>query len=387
MNHAEARILELETRVAELTKLVEHLRPTADPLSVRALDAAVPRVATPRGAVADDESPTSSRRGMLKLAGSAAVGAGVMAVAGRATPAAAANGDALVIGADNSGTDTTQLIGKLDVISDSSTHPLLVSGYSGAIFGAEATDASDVRRAGVVGYSGAFLTQAGTRGHGVLGVARSVSATGSGVYGISESNIVGRSAGVRATSASGPAIQLEAALAGPPTTGEWTAGAILPDTAGNLWYCTATGTPGTWRKLAGTSTAGSFHPVSPGRVYDSRADAPSPGQLQGGANRTISVSDRRDTTTGASVQANFVPPGATAVSANVTVTDTVGAGFLAINPGGTTTVNASAINWSGDGQNLANGLSLTLNGQREVTVIIGGGGSTNFIIDILGYYL
>ena len=30
---------------------------------------------------------------------------------------------------------------------------------------------------------------------------------------------------------------------------------------------------GTWRKLTGPATAGSFHAVSPSRVYDSRADA------------------------------------------------------------------------------------------------------------------
>jgi len=57
-----------------------------------------------------------------------------------------------------------------------------------------------------------------------------------------------------------------------------------------------------------------------------------------------------------------------------------------VNPGGTTVVSASSINWSAAGQILANGISLTLNSSREITVIAGGAGSTQFIIDILGYY-
>ena len=47
--------------------------------------------------------------------------------------------------------------------------------------------------------------------------------------------------------------------------------------------------------------------------------------------------------------------------------------------------NASfAINWSATGQILNNGLNLTLNALREITVICGGGGSTDFVIDVSG---
>jgi hypothetical protein len=151
--------------------------------------------------------------------------------------------------------------------------------------------------------------------------------------------------------------------------------------------CVVSGTPGTWRKLTGPAVAGGFHAISPSRVYDSRSAAPAPGLLANGANRLISVADKRDLTTGAVVTANVVPAGATAIFVNLTVVDTVGSGFLAVNEGGNTTVAASAINWSGPGQILANGLAVPLDASRQVTVIGGGGGSTNFILDVGGYYL
>ena len=387
MNQNEIRIEELEAKVAQLTALVERLAP--------ALNSAHDPTGAPQITLSADAgeavevvgAQTASRRGMLKLAGAAAVGATAIAVAGHATPAAAADGGNFIIGQGNAGTADTSLIGKMWNIAASNNTTDLVPGFSGALVGWDTSNTATGIRAGVIGYSGPFLFGGGATPNGVVGVVRSDSGVGSGVYGKSESDVIGASAGIRAVSDNGPAVQMDAIFASAPTSGTWRAGALVPDTAGNLWYCVAGGAPGTWRKLSGTTTAGSFHPVTPGRVYDSRSAAPTPGQLASGANRTVSVADRRDTGNGAVAQANFVPAGATAVSANVTVTDTVGAGFLAVNPGGNTTVNASAINWSGNNQNLANGLTLTLNGAREITVIGGGGGSTNFIIDILGYYL
>jgi len=84
---------------------------------------------------------------------------------------------------------------------------------------------------------------------------------------------------------------------------------------------------------------------------------------------------------------NLVPPGATAVAYNFTVTNTVGAGFLTLNPGGNTTVTSSAINWSTSGQILTTGSLVSVNANREVTVIAGGPGATDFLLDVVGYYL
>jgi hypothetical protein len=160
----------------------------------------------------------------------------------------------------------------------------------------------------------------------------------------------------------------------------------LADNTGRLWYCTVAGTPGTWKEL----TKPSFNPITPKRVYDSRDPLPSQGALAAGQNRTVSIKDGRVLGTGAVDVANLVPAGATAITANVTVANTAGSGFLAINPGGNTTVGAAAINWFGAGQVLNNGVTLSINATtREVTVIAGGGAgaSVDFIIDVTGYFL
>ncbi len=62
----------------------------------------------------------------------------------------------------------------------------------------------------------------------------------------------------------------------------------------------------------------------------------------------MSVADRINTTTGLEAQSDIVPAGATAY--NLTIADTTGAGFLAVNEGGNSVVAASAINWTAAGR-------------------------------------
>ncbi len=252
--------------------------------------------------------------------------------------------------------------------------------------------------AGVAGYNSG--TKDGVYGSG---------ASGPGVHGVSTSNagvlgeaagpgpgVIGRSTGgygVAARGALGAVVLIPSQ--GPPSTRSTTAtaaiGALDIDTNGDVWLCTVAGAPGTWRKLAGPSTAGAYHPVTPGRVYDSRVADPAGlvGMLSAGTTRTISLADRRNFTTGAVDLANFVPAGSTAVTANVTVVDTVGAGFVTLNPGGTSTAVTAGINWSATGQILNNGQSITLDVNRQVTLVCGGGtgASTHLVVDVTGYYL
>lgn len=248
--------------------------------------------------------------------------------------------------------------------------------------------------AGVAGFNTG--TKDGVYGSAVSGMGvRGASATGIGVWGESSGNapgVSGRSNGGFGVAArGGTAAIVLIPVQGAPSARTVPAGtgAIDIDTNGDVWLCTAAGTPGTWRKLSGPATAGAYHPVTPGRVYDSRVANPSGlvGILASGAKRTISLADRRDFTTGASELTNFVPAGATAVTANVTVVDTVGAGFVTLNPGGTTTATTAGINWSASGQILNNGQNLTLDAARQVTLVCGGGGSTHVVIDVTGYYL
>jgi hypothetical protein len=184
-------------------------------------------------------------------------------------------------------------------------------------------------------------------------------------------------------------VQMQPAASGAPpsTQNSYTRGALVVDNTGALWYCVTSGTPGTWRQLSGATTAGAYHPVTPGRVYDSRCAQPSPGSISSRGVRLLSVAAQRDITTGAVTNANFIPTNATAVFANVSVVDTVNAGFLTINPGGVTTINSATITWGTSNQTQSNGVSLMLDNARQITVVAGGTGATDFVIDIFGYWL
>ena len=149
--------------------------------------------------------------------------------------------------------------------------------------------------------------------------------------------------------------------------------------------CTVYGARVGFRRGASITT--SFVPLNPGRVYDSRWAVFGAAKINGGENRAISVKDRRRISPddGAVDLVDFVPAGARAIAYNLTITETVNAGFLAATPGDATTFAASTINWSQTGQNLANGTVVTLDGSRNMKVF--SGGLTHFIIDVLGYYI
>ncbi len=136
-------------------------------------------------------------------------------------------------------------------------------------------------------------------------------------------------------------------------------------------------------------TARDFQAVAPLRVYDSRLPMTpdTNGKLASGANRTVSVANGRDLTTGATTIVPFVPTNASAIAYTLTAVDTTAQGFLSVNPGGNTVVASSTINWSAPGEVLANTSIVSLGPNRTVTVIAGGGGSANFAIDVVGWYL
>ena len=325
---------------------------------------------------------------MLRLVGAVAVGTAAAAIGSRADPVSASTGDTMTAGNTASATsgDLTQLNGNFRAIADSSNGGSAMTGHGATIVGYSYANSSTSIEAGVLGMGGNFVFPFATTAHGVVGKMFNALGSGSGVYGVSNANAAGTSAGVRARSEKGPAVQLEVTFPDVPTSGTWTAGALVPDSAGRLWYCTVGGSPGTWRNL----TAPTFHPITPTRVYDSRSPLPSQGTIAAGGTRTLSVKDGRDLTTGAVTVAGLVPAGAVAITCNVTVVNTVGAGFLAVNPGGVSAISAATVNWSASGQILNNGVNVTIDpATLTVTVVAGGGSgaSTDFIIDVTGFYL
>ncbi|MFN6118225.1 MAG: hypothetical protein ACK5CE_01085 [Actinomycetes bacterium] len=309
----------------------------------------------------------TSRRGMLRLAGAAAAGAAAAAV-GQAGQAAAADGEAVFAGRQNQVTRET-----LIRLGTTANGP---GATPGAIIGDNLTA---VLRLETNALSSAAMVASGSR-YGV--VARGFEEA----FLSFDANYTFHSAASRKA-----AILLSAVESGtlatktpPPTRTDFhVSGEMEVDGNGDLWWCVSTGTPGTWRKLAGPTTAGAFHAINPARVYDSRV---AEGALGQGASRLVSVADGRDAAGSVSAP-NVVPIGATAIAYNVTVADTVGAGFLAVAPGNSTGTSASSINWSGSGQLLSNGLQVGIDvDDRTVRVFSGGAGSTQFIIDVVGYY-
>jgi hypothetical protein len=412
----EQRIAELEAKVVQLSELFEGRE--TPPRSESSVEA------------------TSSRRGMLKLAGAAAVGV-VAATVGGVTSAAADDGLTINAGANTSTANPTKVrytgaAGATDsaFVFDSggfggntSFHPATLAGWTANSATRPASGVYGFTQNpdgfGVIGRSDAAAGGIGV--HGLAANGTGVTAegsTGMNIHGTSGGGIIAGdagdgllgigagagSAGLRGLSGDfsiAANLSTKANLFLQPNNSFFSTSLKTPplqrtdahvvgeidNVDGDLWMCVANGTPGTWKKITGTGVAGAFHAISPSRVYDSRSAAPSPGALASGANRLVSVADKRDLGTGAVTVANVVPAGATAISVNLTVANTVNTGFLAVNEGGNTVVAASAINWSSSGQAIANGIIVPVNATRQVTVIAGGGGTTDFILDVSGYYL
>ncbi len=355
----DVRTTDVATEIGELRRLVAAQNSRLALLEAQLADRSLP------------PEQRSTRRGMLRLAGAAVLGGATASLVG-AQPAAAASG-AMQFGAPNdAGVDKTTLT------SSNSDATLEVNNTNSVVSDEVFPDA--VR---------GTATSDGTGVHGVM--------DGNGNfdgYAVWAENL---GAGLALVGDGGRAqLGLIPFNGGGTPTGDHLVGEVVANDDG-VYYCVVEGAPGTWRKLAGVASAGTYHAVTPTRVYDSRGPIPPPTQgfmlttdpvgLQ--RSRTISVAHGRDSSLNITVP-NLVPPGATAVAANVTVTGTFGGfGYLAINPGGNFVEVASTINWFGIGQTLANGVLLTLNNNRELTVLCNGagGGGTHFLVDVAGYYL
>ncbi len=109
----------------------------------------------------------------------------------------------------------------------------------------------------------------------------------------------------------------------------------------------------------------------PTRAYDSRV-AGAGGPLAGGQSRAVDLSDA-------------VPAGATAVAYTLTEVGTVGTGHLTVGLPGQPKPATSTINWFQSNQTAANSTVAALDDSRAIQVFAGGG-STNFIVDVLGYF-
>ncbi len=136
-----------------------------------------------------------------------------------------------------------------------------------------------------------------------------------------------------------------------------------------------------------------FSPIVPTRICDTRAQNPpsvavnqcndgsaSTGTLTSGQTITLNVSG-----TGPGGTLDNIPSKATAIVLNLTVTNTTSnGGFLTAYPNGVTLTNTSDINWS-LGQTKAS-LVVVKIGTNDAVNIYNGVGSTDVIVDVMGYY-
>ena len=268
---------------------------------------------------------------------------------------------------------------------------LVQSGQTRGVAGYVASDAG-VAVAGVaasgtgeaIGVSGISYSSAGV---GVDG--RSLAATGAGVAVRAEVTSPTGFA-VRADALTGTAILAESGRTqlqfggfpvAPLGAGQLRVrGEMVFDLAGDLWLCVAAGTPGTWRRVSGTNTAGALRVLpSTIRIYDSRAGA-KPLAVQKGK---FADSEERviDATLGGAT-----PAGATAVLINATATNTNPGGFFAFFKNGTAWPNNSSLSWGTANTTIANLAVVAVDVAAKFKARMQGPGGADLVVDCIGYY-
>jgi hypothetical protein len=123
------------------------------------------------------------------------------------------------------------------------------------------------------------------------------------------------------------------------------------------------------------TAASGYTPIAPTRLVDTRyGTGTAKGQLSGGNSFTAQVAGA----------AGVPGAGATAVALNVTVTGTRSPGFLTVYPSGTDRPVASNLN-SGWNHTIANAVIVPVGADGRIKVYAGGG-ATDVVIDVVGYY-
>ena len=111
------------------------------------------------------------------------------------------------------------------------------------------------------------------------------------------------------------------------------------------------------------------------------------GPLAPNTSRVVSVADSH-TVPGAVLAPNVVPVGATAAEVNITVSSPTNKNFLAVAAGDALSTPTSLLNWDLGVTQIANSITVPLDASRQIKVFCGDqAGSTDFIVDVFGYYI
>lgn len=334
---------------AQLDALTQELARVTARLEVLEQGATDPTSVTAARPSAEPEPTGIGRRAaMAGLLGATVSGAAALA---GARPAAAATGGNFILGQDNTAGDQTVLDARN---SGDGALRIRNNGNQGAGVRAETTT------------MGAFL--------GSSTVSSTSAATGdfsNGSDGLA----------VLATS-DGPQLRLRSDTdTNPYTDPEFSSeGMVRASRNGELWFCVNYGTPGTWRKLSGRTTAGVLHVLpTPARIYDSRAGTtPDQGPktpLSGNAARTLDLK----------VNGSGVPAGATAALLTVLLVNAANAdGNMTVWAAGAARPQANTLVWGGSAGRFTTSATSALDAQARIQVAASA--STNLVIDVVGYY-
>lgn len=272
--------------------------------------------------------PKRTRAAILRLFGIGAAGFAAGAATNATRDAAASDGTPVVAGVVNSADSKTQLT-----------------------------------TAGTITNDGAFVVTAPNADWAVEGTSTQIGALGGGFIGVmGTGDIGGFFSGALAALSLQPQL-----LAGAPTSGDYSMGDLLVDANGVLFLCVADGNPGNWTRI---SDRGTHLLDAPTRAYDSRDDP----------RGRFAQDEERELT----IAGNFgVPPDATALVGNITVTGTHPFGNGLAYPTGVARPLAASINWFGEGQTLNTALTVGLGTAGRITLYAAM--PTHMIIDVSGY--
>lgn len=369
------------SEVDVLTESLVAAHRAIDELRAEVADLRRQRDPRPRAAEVRPE-PVVSRRALFGLAGAGIAG---VAVGAGASPAAAADGDPVILGSYNESADGTAIRstgsgGNIALhIETTATDGL---GLNVSSFGPKGLWAGCSGARGI----GANGTAMGEAGIGVLGdVPRGNSTSLTSVH--SRSRSIGVAGigdiGVQAHAHAGSQLRLvrdtEEEFVGPSSPDyHHDQGEISLDSRGDLFLCTVAGTPGTWTRLNQQGAA--FLPTAE-RAFDSRAGREplagggAKGLLASGEARTIDLT-----------VATGLPATARAAIVNLTATGTANAGYLSVYPGATAgsgTPTFSHINWTSSGQTIANTTTVTL---VDGKVTVYAAQPTHVVVDVIGWH-
>jgi hypothetical protein len=209
------------------------------------------------------------------------------------------------------------------------------------------------------------------------------------VYGEAEQGFAmwgNSSTGISVFAGGGGRILQEPRGPGAPTVGDFSAGEMIRDAAGDMYICVAKGTPGTWRKVtaqhpAYANAGGSVNLLpNPIRLVDTRGQG---APITNGATKLSPGVALVAQITGTVVAGQSIPVGAKGILGNITATGEVGSGFALVWPANQPQPGTSNLNYTA-GVDIANNFVATLDPTGKIKFMCAGT-STHIIIDVFGF--